>query len=1357
MSGLVVDTSSSNGSLGRQNQNQRVMPASTGLRALMFAQATPKRHPLFQTPVFVPLVYYYVDFIVEGVMIFLSCYMVTGTAQKIMGVGSAVHAVLIFFTDYQASEPKVTLFHSPLLNMVIMNVFDWVTILAMAILPWIVDGFDAVLPKYFYTILAVTMAPLLIFMDPAPSFREGTNADVTENQGLRRQSLGSLSISSREDSSRENVTMDNKVQLQARRRSSTRTDDTPACASPSPSPRSSIQSSVRQSLRINESILKALLEEDDLLDEMSERTDIFEETSVSSDDPAHLVPQKAQDIEPRQKENKNYRDSIVHAFVGLHLLVWLCIVLGNEDYHQNGANSVWLYSVLVGSIAITIGLSRLSPTVATRGERLMLSILCVNVWVLATIAMLFIASPCVNCAHFFTTTKGPAAVAGPAYASSELEYSLFTTEYNTGWRFWHLILQEEDEVNSFGKDDFATMTCRRCISDAATLLTGEGWYKAFANWGRPDDDGTNVVASAGQKDWSVIEELPVEDHPIHQDAGELAAWYLDYANQTRTRDLGLFNDIVVEALASKGHLSGEALAGALEEFFCSPASRVDQPDPTTFLADIQKARFSGEDAIGTMPNLTSATLQKIMRGDYLRELGVRYVSNCDEMVYRQNVDLICCCFLFNFVVNMHSVCFVLRFSLLLEEDPTLENKPLSHTSLIPNMNEDELLVHAANYEIPGLVLPKIDLDIDPDGSRTKLLKNMMDLFIQLPYENPSMYFETKAEYLAFFRWELEQAVQDDWYFPKWLMNTAKKADIIELRSMKETHSPDHLVIEDTTSDLTMSDRSFYGTGQKFLTPIKIPGFDEDHDFQFPLTALSLPSNDHRDAFRYTRKPSEKELLRMVKAAYPKIIKADTMIREWKDKILQIDFSVLQTLEGRPEFAVPGSILYLDASTRMPMGIWMTTTRKMYLPSEGRDWEHAKFHHRVGERAMLTGHHVGESHFAYGNSLSIATQQTLEPDHPIRVLVKPFTLNANSVNSAAYNMLVRDHSILAHGAGLTQKGITTVFNAVYPSLNYSQTVPEMLASYNLERAIDTSDMPLHNQGLRLYEAHRTFVDRFVSLTYSSDEAMLADTSIVRFWHHVNTQGRHADPCICGMPSDIFFEDDFKWPAFENTHTCAQLLDHVDFIPEKNMLTRRQRWCQGGGVSAVQRLEALYGLLQKECAAKKSGCNMMYSMHTLRNDMGLPELKTRRQLVNFLATTIWHVTAGHEFTAENISYFADPFYSGVRLRESDSDGNLPLKVDVGTYVWGGSIASLTTIRGPPLLADWSPLYSYYASRRQDLSTDDRRALLVSLTDIHQDYKFTLVDLSKEFLIESISRRPNQRSNVFVPAVHTSSVSV
>lgn len=221
------------------------------------------------------------------------------------------------------------------------------------------------------------------------------------------------------------------------------------------------------------------------------------------------------------------------------------------------------------------------------------------------------------------------------------------------------------------------------------------------------------------------------------------------------------------------------------------------------------------------------------------------------------------------------------------------------------------------------------------------------------------------------------------------------------------HSPDHLQLENPQDDLTMSDRVFYGTGQKYLTPIKLPGIDEDHDYFFPLRVQDLLTGYHREMFRYAKKPSTNDLLRMVKSFYPDRVNATTTMLDWKDKILQLDFAVVGSLPSRPgAFYSPGSLLYIDVESRMPMGIYESQRERMFLPNEGRDWVHAKYFWRVSERATLAGAHVMENHFGWSHPISTAAWQTLPHDHGLRVLLKPYTLNGHSVNNAAWNMLIR---------------------------------------------------------------------------------------------------------------------------------------------------------------------------------------------------------------------------------------------------------------------------------------------------------------------------------------------------------------
>lgn len=502
------------------------------------------------------------------------------------------------------------------------------------------------------------------------------------------------------------------------------------------------------------------------------------------------------------------------------------------------------------------------------------------------------------------------------------------------------------------------------------------------------------------------------------------------------------------------------------------------------------------------------------------------------------------------------------------------------------------------------------------------------------------------------------------------MHGEKGEALADLMAKKMKECPFHLVFEDSLSDLTMSDRVFYGTGQKLLTPIKLPGVHEDHDFYFPYRSKNFLTDEHRDFFRYKKKPSSEDLLVMMKNFYPNAKKTnEDSLPEWQDKVLQIDFAVLESAESRPGFFSPGSILYIDAASRMPIGIWISSRTRMFLPHEGRDWEHAKYFFRVCERAALAGFHVAESHYGWSHTVSTAAWQTLPSDHGLRVLLKPYTLQAHSVNSAAYNMLVRDHSVLTHGSGFTSESVAMTFWLIQNQLNFSQSIPDELEAHNLDGIINTTELPLFGQGRRLYDVHRKFVNTFVSVLYPTDEALLQDESIIRFWHHVNTYGRNFDPCVCAMDSGLFFNNnDGNWPANEEKRTCEDLLNHANFRPTKNIFTRRHEWC--AELEPFDRIKDIRAFYETECSERK-GCNILYDIHWMRLDMGMQPLETRAQLVDFLATFIWQVTAGHQVNGDNLSSFVDPEYSGVRMREFDKNGDLPLIIDVGTYVFGLSI--------------------------------------------------------------------------------------
>lgn len=198
-----------------------------------------------------------------------------------------------------------------------------------------------------------------------------------------------------------------------------------------------------------------------------------------------------------------------------------------------------------------------------------------------------------------------------------------------------------------------------------------------------------------------------------------------------------------------------------------------------------------------------------------------------------------------------------------------------------------------------------------------------------------------------------------------------------------------------------------------------------------------------------------------------------------------------------------------------------------------------------------------------------------------------------------------------------------------------TLADQLAAKKLEGISNlTTTLPYFTQAPKLWEMHHEYVEKFVDLIYGEGNTLFEeDVALIRFWHHVNSLGRHIDPCVCDMGSDLFFKKDI-WPDFESTRTCAGLLDHEGFKTDKtNPKERRELWCKH--TLPNERSKALYRWLESDCEDSDWCTQVSFNLEHLRPDMGLPEL-TRENLVNLITRFMYEVSAGHEMMADNVSF-------------------------------------------------------------------------------------------------------------------------
>ena len=238
------------------------------------------------------------------------------------------------------------------------------------------------------------------------------------------------------------------------------------------------------------------------------------------------------------------------------------------------------------------------------------------------------------------------------YASNEREFgdSFFDKDSTHG--LWRLVFGPSEGMDA----DPANEQCRTCLAWAVRgMLVVTKLFR---------DGGRNGVLT-----------LTADSSANVQTRHELIRWHNAFSVRESKECLQSSRGRLVETLAQDGRVSSSDLRDMLNDLLCSPASRVDSPDPAQFLASLDNPRFTGQETsfVGT-GGLNMSDLQSIMRGDMLKELGP-------------------------------SVCFVLRFSLFIEEDSGSERAPISSVlDAVSLMNETDVRAQDAVFDTPGTVI-----------------------------------------------------------------------------------------------------------------------------------------------------------------------------------------------------------------------------------------------------------------------------------------------------------------------------------------------------------------------------------------------------------------------------------------------------------------------------------------------------------------------------------------------------------------------------------------------------------------------------------------------------------------------------
>eukprot|EP00457_Paulinella_chromatophora_P002995 gb/GEZN01003000.1/.p1 GENE.gb/GEZN01003000.1/~~gb/GEZN01003000.1/.p1 ORF type:complete len:676 (+),score=80.38 gb/GEZN01003000.1/:58-2085(+) len=172
---------------------------------------------------------------------------------------------------------------------------------------------------------------------------------------------------------------------------------------------------------------------------------------------------------------------------------------------------------------------------------------------------------------------------------------------------------------------------------------------------------------------------------------------------------------------------------------------------------------------------------------------------------------------------------------------------------------------------------------------------------------------------------------------------------------------------------------------------------------------------------------------------------------------------------------------------------LTRDDRLYLPSaadedDGKnsqksEWEFVKYCFRCSVLVYVSVvHHASWCHALFSNSCAIASQETLPADHPIRLLVHPFTFGAATFN---HNMIT---SLISKGGLIDRLGVhyDSLVEMFSEGLALAHTrSPKAEAAF---RGLP-ADSPYVQDGMACYQAHESFVSDYLSLYFDLAAAIL----------------------------------------------------------------------------------------------------------------------------------------------------------------------------------------------------------------------------------------------------------------------------
>lgn len=395
-----------------------------------------------------------------------------------------------------------------------------------------------------------------------------------------------------------------------------------------------------------------------------------------------------------------------------HLAMFLVFFIYMRDASWTKIDPMAFFGFIV-----VIMISRLFTDCNTYGEKIFYVLFLATICASAYLQDLLSDHDCTYCMTNFPTTVKNFVLPEPGQPSMD---------------FWSLFDDEDD----------APRLCAKCMLSVSSALKWIGHVPDFVK----DLDGdmfdsldnyaglmgatTNSDMYNGTYAHNMYPNISDPSALSPTEIRKLDEWYAAIKKDTAPKDA--FKKFIRALAADMDDTERtEKIASMMHDILCYPSSRMTGPKPSEYIQNVKEPRITGEENVeGDGPmNISFDKLVAIMRGDMMQSLHP-------------------------------DVCTMMRLAdFIIQEDDTVLTHSMNAASLGPLANETALAGHDVGLLFPGLYVMKVDEDKDPDGSASSMTEAFIKLFVGIPMIDDAKWFETREEYLAWFRWLVEHKVQ----------------------------------------------------------------------------------------------------------------------------------------------------------------------------------------------------------------------------------------------------------------------------------------------------------------------------------------------------------------------------------------------------------------------------------------------------------------------------------------------------------------------------------------------------------------------------------------------------------------------